>query len=278
MRSHPPVESALGQHIPAVERIAPPLPGRRKIIRRHAGNPHRLQILVQLEDFRMHPHIRRIHVDEDGHIAQDADPAAAPRPRADCFHCRQRQTAAPAPAPARGQLSASTCASACGSRRRNWFRPLRPRAGAELPPQLGVERVVDKPACFSAGRMLRNSSHCAAKLRHLSARDPENFPPPHTAAAPSSSQPGQSPRFRCARPVRRSARASIHPQSDKKLQADQEWIARKRRRTRIRRVAVSRGTERQHLPNMLFGRGQKSTQTRAPPDPGRRCRHTTAAN
>ena len=46
----------------------------------------------------------------------------------------------------------------------------------------------------------------------------------------------------------------------KKLQADQVRIPGKRRRTRIRRVAVSRRTQRQHLPDVLFGLGQKGDE------------------
>ncbi len=64
------------EHVPAVERIAPALAGGREVVGRHAGDADRLQILVELEDLRVNPHVGRIHVDEDGHVAQDSDGAS----------------------------------------------------------------------------------------------------------------------------------------------------------------------------------------------------------
>ena len=42
-----------------------------------------------------------------------------------------------------------------------------------------------------------------------------------------------------------------------KLQADEGWVAGKGRRACIRRIAVAGGAQRQNLPHMLFGRGEK---------------------
>ncbi len=79
----PPVEAALGQHIPAIERVAPALAGGREVVGRHAGDANGLQVLVQLEEIGVNPDVGRIHVDEDGHVAEDADSAALRQPRED---------------------------------------------------------------------------------------------------------------------------------------------------------------------------------------------------
>ncbi len=71
----PPGEAGLLEDVPFVQRIAPALAGGREVVRRHAGDADRREILVQLEEFRMSPHVGGVVVDEDGDVPNEADVA-----------------------------------------------------------------------------------------------------------------------------------------------------------------------------------------------------------
>ena len=69
----PPVEAPAFQHIPLVDRIAPPLASRAEIVRRHTGDANRREVFMQLEDFRVGPHVGAVVADKDSHVADEAD-------------------------------------------------------------------------------------------------------------------------------------------------------------------------------------------------------------
>ena len=96
----------------------------------------------------MHPHVGRIHVDEDGHIAQNPDPVFAAASRScsiagkrELQHLFLRQC----PAMLRGDLR--QCLGIAPAHR---LRPRRPRAGLVLAAQLGIEGVIHQPVRFAA--------------------------------------------------------------------------------------------------------------------------------
>ena len=138
----------------------------------------------------------------------------------------------------------------------NRLRPLRPRTGVELAAQLGVERVIVEPARLGAAELF--------KLRPLSGK----------SRIVCSAIEKVSSRLVQKRQLLRLHRFEIHiaalprqpcepfainPAPLRQIfQTDQVGIARERRRACVRGVAISRRTQRQHLPHMLLGRGQKS--------------------
>ena len=69
----PPGEALLGEHIPAIEGVAPALAGGGEVVGRDAGDADGLEVVVEVEELGMDPDVGRIHVDEDGHVAEDAD-------------------------------------------------------------------------------------------------------------------------------------------------------------------------------------------------------------
>jgi len=73
----PPVEAALAELAPAVERVAPALAGGGEIIGRDAGDAEHVAVFVKLEEFGMGPDVGGVVVDEDGDVAEDADVALA---------------------------------------------------------------------------------------------------------------------------------------------------------------------------------------------------------
>ena len=73
----PPVEAALAQHAPLVERVAPALAGRGEVVGRDAGDADRAALLVKLEDLGVGPDVGAVVVDEDGDVAEDADASLA---------------------------------------------------------------------------------------------------------------------------------------------------------------------------------------------------------
>src|SRR5262249_38669201 len=68
---HPPGVAALLEHIPAVDRVAPELPGLAEIIRRDAGHDRRPLLFVELEKVRAHPHVGAVDADVDRYVADE---------------------------------------------------------------------------------------------------------------------------------------------------------------------------------------------------------------
>ena len=54
----------------------------------------------------------------------------------------------------------------------------------------------------------------------------------------------------------RASAAVSSPSLDQRIEADEQRIARERGETLVRGIAVAGGTERQHLPEALAGRGE----------------------
>src|SRR4051812_4747582 len=71
----PPAVALAGQHIPAIQRVAPQLPGEAEVIRWYAGHSDRMAFLVQREDLAVGPDIRAIIGYEDRDVADDLDAA-----------------------------------------------------------------------------------------------------------------------------------------------------------------------------------------------------------
>ena len=70
---YPPAKAVIPHGVPVVQRVAPQLPVGAEVIRRHAG--HRLghELVVQLEELGLGPHVGGIHGHVDGQVADDAD-------------------------------------------------------------------------------------------------------------------------------------------------------------------------------------------------------------
>ena len=69
----PPVEAALAQQAPLVERVAPALAGDGEVVGRDAGDADGVALLVELEELGVGPDVGAVVVDEDGDVAEDAD-------------------------------------------------------------------------------------------------------------------------------------------------------------------------------------------------------------
>src|SRR5258708_31189894 len=72
---HPPFVSSFLHHIPAVKRISPALSRLAEKVGRHAGHYLRLQRFIQLKQITMSPNVGAVIVDENCHIANDANGA-----------------------------------------------------------------------------------------------------------------------------------------------------------------------------------------------------------
>src|SRR5512146_1714740 len=71
----PPLVSARLEHVPAIQGIAPTLPGFAESVRRHSRDYLRLQVLVEPENFRMCPHVGAVIIHKNGDVADYADGA-----------------------------------------------------------------------------------------------------------------------------------------------------------------------------------------------------------
>ena len=69
---YPPVKAPALQHIPLVERIAPPLAGLAEIVGRHTRDANGREVFEQLENFRVGPHIGAVVIDKNSHIPNEA--------------------------------------------------------------------------------------------------------------------------------------------------------------------------------------------------------------
>ncbi len=102
----------------------------------------------------MHPHIRRVHVDENGHVAHDSNRIG----------CRSLAKIVPLHGkrelqhPFQGQFAA-VLRYCLGQRLRlaaaQRFGPRRPRAGIELAAQHGIKGVIVEPAHFIPAKLLK---------------------------------------------------------------------------------------------------------------------------
>ena len=70
----PPAEAICFHGVPVIKGIAPQLPVGGKIIRRHTGHLCRRQLRVQLEIFRLRPHIGGVHGHINRQIADNPNP------------------------------------------------------------------------------------------------------------------------------------------------------------------------------------------------------------
>ena len=202
----------------------------------------------------MNPDVGRIHVDEDGHVAQDANRAARGgraqvvplQGEGELQHLLLGQRAAvllrlPGPAPsARGGAAAPATRSmrrwrtGGAARRRARSRPARRPQRGKTPQTAPTARRawVVRPAVEKVARRF-------VEQRQLA---PLHLFKIHSAAA--AGQAGDA--------------LAVDPAPvGEKFKADEEGIAGKGRGARIGRVAVAGGAERQNLPDVLFGRGEK---------------------
>ena len=135
------------------------------------------------------------------------------------------------------------------------LRPDRPRASRELAAQLGEERVVGKPGCLSPAEFLivhplPSQLWIVRPVIEKVARgfvEQLHLPPLDLFKIHRSAQPS------LAGDALRGDPAPV----GEKFKADEEGIAGKSRRARIGRVAIAGGAERQNLPDVLLGCGEK---------------------
>ena len=207
------------QHVPAIKRVAPALARGRKVIGRHAGNPNRLQVFVEFENLRVHPNVRRIHVDENRHVAQDPNCTACgsllekiPLPRKRKLQHLLDRALAPVFGCGRGQRLRIAASQRLG--------PLRPRAGrvgAAQVPRRARNRRATQPG---RGKTLQNPP-TARPVRARPERDRENFPRPRRAAEIFALPlPQNSPL-----PRRRSIRRYGRPRSSPSREATSRLIS-----------------------------------------------------
>src|SRR5271156_328669 len=69
----PPGEALLLKDIPAIQGIPPTLTGSGEVVGGHAGDADGQEMLVELEDAGIGPHIGAVVVDEDGDVADELD-------------------------------------------------------------------------------------------------------------------------------------------------------------------------------------------------------------
>ena len=71
----PPLVSAGGQQVPAINRVPPELSRGAEIIRRHTGDYGRAALIVEIEQIGMGPHIRAVVRNIDREVAHETDTA-----------------------------------------------------------------------------------------------------------------------------------------------------------------------------------------------------------
>ena len=69
----PPAVAVLFHALIVIQRVAPELTVGSEIVRRNAGDLGGHQVLSQLEEFRLRPHVGGIHGHIDGHVANNLD-------------------------------------------------------------------------------------------------------------------------------------------------------------------------------------------------------------
>src|SRR5580765_7344958 len=72
---NPPAIARLLMRLPIVKGITPKLALGAEIIRRHASHESRIQLVVNQEQLRVGPHVRRIRRYKNGQVAQDPHPS-----------------------------------------------------------------------------------------------------------------------------------------------------------------------------------------------------------
>ena len=246
---NPPIEAALLQQRPLVQRIAPALPRRGEVVRRHAGYTRRPPAFVQFEDLRVGPHVRTVVGDEDCDIAQDADLAlgtiaAQRRPlllEEELDYLLDRQLA-PRLVHDGGQ--------GIGVAESVLFGPVNPAFQTKPATQYGEQCPVGEPRNVVLSEFLKATTILRAGVveevgcrffhqRQLSLRGCGKVTGPLVTRQPQDALLGDPALL------------------DQALQADQRCVARKRGQRRIRRAAVTSRVQRQNLPEALFRRNQK---------------------
>src|SRR5204862_443932 len=76
---HPPIVATISDRIPAIERIAPALPGLAEGVRRHTRYIRRAEVRVQVIKLRMGPNVSAVIADENGDVADYPDAATIAR-------------------------------------------------------------------------------------------------------------------------------------------------------------------------------------------------------
>src|SRR5713101_9106200 len=71
----PPLVSAGGQQVPAINRIPPKLPGGAEIIRWHAGDHGRAALIIEIEQIGMSPDVGAVVRNIDRDVTHETDAA-----------------------------------------------------------------------------------------------------------------------------------------------------------------------------------------------------------
>ena len=141
---NPPAEVRVTQYVPAIKRIAPPLPGGAEVIGRNSGDDRRLAAFVELEDLAIGPDVGAVAGNVDGDVAHDADAARV----GGLAHRRPLREEEPLHVFMKPDLVrklATRIGQRIAAARGDVSRPRRPGLSAVLLLERGVERPVGKP-------------------------------------------------------------------------------------------------------------------------------------
>jgi hypothetical protein len=246
----PPLVAARRHHVPAVQRVAPELPGRAEVVGRHARDDRRLALRVEEEEIGVGPHVGAVVGDEDRDVADDADAAlvcvaAQSRPLAEERHLTE--------------LVFEDGARELRPRRRQRVRvagdqlrgPGAPRRELVLLLERHEEREVLEPG------PLRGAEGAEVGLERRARTRGETLGGAREQRLPVRDHRAVVDVVVGERRVVTQLVCGEEPVLDEQIEADQQRIAGERGEALVGRVAVARRPEWEHLPERLPGAHQE---------------------
>src|SRR5262245_46401638 len=246
---YPPTIAAFLHHVPAVNRITPQLARLTEVIRRDARDQRRRAFIFEVEEMTVGPDVGAVVRDEDRGVADDLDPM---------FVCVAGEAEPLLEKEELVELLRADFGRMVLAEKMHGFVfavaqvgiPFRPLPAVVLVLDRAVRRVIFQPPTrlpyerqIFIFRLVRSVldkvgvsllKHCAFEFDH----------PPVINRI-----------WRRRWEFRRAVEVALiqQPVGDQRLQTDQQRVSREGRQTRVRRIAVAGGAERQYLPQTLSG-------------------------
>ena len=238
---YPPSEAIVTHGVPVVQRVAPQLPVGAEVVWRHAGYRLRHELVVQLEELGLGPHIGGVHGHIDGQVADDADaqlvdivPQRVPLLEEQILHIHEERHVLRQQRPVLRQCLFLP--------QPDVLRPLRPGPHAEVPLAGHIQRVIRQPPGVfrRKGRYLR-AVPLPAPLEGLLQQAEPTLVDLAVVHVPGITAPVAGPALLLRQ----------QPVGRQQLRVNVVGVAGVGGKALIRRVAVAGRAERQHLPIVL---------------------------
>src|SRR5208337_576799 len=247
---NPPPESVGLQHIPAIDRIAPKLPGGAEVVGRHAGHHGRMASIVEVEEFRVGPDVCAVVRHVDGNVAHQAD-VALPAIGLEVSPLAEKLELPVLDDVQLGRKTAPPFADCVRFAAANLCVPCTPSGSIVYVLYGQEEREVVEPGTGVFTEMVEGSAIRTRSIGKESLCCPEQCLSLEFDRRPKVDRVLR--KGRCLSQVR-FLEQSLIPQP---LKAQQQRVAGESREALVGRIAVSSGIQRQHLPQLLPGSVQE---------------------